>query len=329
MLARISRSLELFRQAGTVMQGLSVQSFLTQRTLDRQLLLTGRSASWQVRQKDSIRTLEDVEFRVYSQWGEDGIIDWLVEKVPIKDTTFVEFGVENYQEANTRFLLQNRNWRGLIMDGNPTYMASVQEDELYWRYDIKAVSAFVTRQNIDDLLADNGISGDIGLLSIDIDGNDYWVLDAINVISPRILVCEYNPVFGDVHAITIPHVPDFQRLKAHPSGQYFGASIKAIKNLAMQKGYEFVGACSNGINSFFVRKDLFGAIADKITDRRAFPSRHRDSRDETGRLTHVAGAKRVDLIKHLPVVMVDAENREAPIESLFPLYSDEWLDQMH
>ena len=329
MLARISRSLDLFRQAGTAMQGLSVQSFLTQRALDRQLLLTGRSASWQVRQKEAIRTLEDVEFRVYSQWGEDGIIDWLVEKVPIQDTTFVEFGVENYQEADTRFLLQNRNWRGLIMDGNPTHMTSVEEDELYWRHDIRAVSAFVTRQNIDYLLTENGISGDIGLLSIDIDGNDYWVLDAISAISPRILVCEYNPVFGDVHAITIPHVPDFQRLRAHPSGQYFGASIKAIKNLAMRKGYEFVGTCSNGINAFFVRKDLFGAIADRIADRRAFPSRHRDSHDETGRLTHVAGAKRADLIKHLPVVMVDAENREALIESLYPLYSDEWLHQMH
>jgi hypothetical protein len=326
MPARIRKFLDLFRQIGRVFKSLFV---VPRGSVERQLMLSGRSASWHVRQKDAIRTLEDVEFRVYSQWGEDGIIDWLVEKVPIKDTTFVEFGVHSYQEANTRFLLQNRNWRGLIMDGSPACMSSVQADELYWRYDIKAVSAFITRQNINDLLAENGVSGDIGLLSIDIDGNDYWVLEAINVISPRILVCEYNPVFGDMHAITIPYVPDFDRLKAHSSGQYFGASIKAIKSLAKRKGYEFIGTCSNGINAFFVRNDLFGAIADRIADRRAFPSRHRDSRDETGRLTHVAGAKRADLIKHLPVVMVDAENREAQLASLYPLYSDAWLDQMH
>lgn len=325
MLTRIRR---FWRLLNRVIDRLSAEPIHAQRTLDHQLLLLGRSISWQVRQKDAIGTLEDVEFQVYSQWGEDGIIDWLVENVPIDDTTFVEFGVENYLEANTRFLLQNRNWRGLVMDSNPTHVAKIEGDELYWRHDIKAVSAFVTRQNIDNLLGENEICGDIGLLCIDIDGNDYWVLDAINVISPRILVCEYNPIFGDLHAITIPYNPDFQRLKAHPSGQYFGASIKAIRNLAMRKGYEFVGTCSNGINAFFVRKDLFGTIADKITDRRAFPSRHRDSRDEAGCLTHVAGARRADLIKSLPVLLIEEGNREAPIASLYPLYSDDWMQHM-
>ena len=323
MLKQIWKSLEFLRRLHSSLNGLGVQQ-----AFERQLLLAGRSASWNVRQRTAIESLRDVEFRVHSQWGEDGIIDWLVQTVPIQDTTFVEFGVENYQEANTRFLLQNRNWRGLIMDGNPAYMANLTTEQIYWRHDIRAVSAFVTRQNINHLLVENGIRGDIGLLSIDIDGNDYWILEAITVISPRILICEYNAVLGDMRAVTIPYSQDFSRIKAHPSGQYFGASIKALTNLAARKGYEFVGTCSNGVNAFFVRNDLFGAIADRIMDRRVFPSRHRDSRDETGRLTYVAGSKRADLIKHLPVVLVDEDNREALLDSLHPLYSESWLEQM-
>jgi hypothetical protein len=207
-------------------------------------------------------------------------------------------------------------------------MESVVSEELYWRYDVQAVSAFITRDNINDLMTQNGINGDIGLLSIDIDGNDYWILEVITAVSPRILVCEYNSVLGDLHAITIPYTSDFDRLRAHHSGQYFGASIKAIIDLAARKGYEFIGTCSNGINSFFVRNDLFSMVADKIKDRRAFPSCHRDSRDEAGRLTYVRGAKRADLIKRLPVVLVDEKNRQSPLASLYPLYSAAWLEQM-
>lgn len=173
------------------------------------------------------------------------------------------------------------------------------------------------------------MTGDIGLLSIDIDGNDYWVLDKITAISPRILVCEYNPILGDKHAITIPYRPDFDRMKAHHCGLYFGSSIKAIQNLATRKGYEFVGTCSNSINAFFVRRDLFGSVVDKIKDRRAWPSRHRDSRDESGILIFVAGAKRGDLIKHLPVVNLEMDSEIVLIESLGSLYSEDWLKEMH
>lgn len=308
--------------------GLNNQAFLLRQQNDRQLLLSGRMASWQVRQKSKIDTLADVEFRVTSQWGEDGIIDWLIENIPIPNTTFVEFGVENYQEANTRFLLQNRNWRGLVLDGNSAYMASVRKEEIYWRYDIDAVAAFVTRENINSTLAEQNISGDIGLLCIDIDGNDYWVLESITVVSPRILVCEYNPVLGDLHPIAVPYRKDFDRLKAHHCGLYFGSSIKAIQLLAREKGYEFVGTCSNGINAFFVRRDLYGYVDGKIDKKKAFPSRHRDARDETGELIYIPGVKRADLISHLPVVRLDGKNSLVPIGSLGPLYSQKWLAEM-
>ena len=308
--------------------GLNNQAFLLRQQNDRQLLLSGRMASWQARQKTMIDNIADVEFRVSSQWGEDGIIDWLIENIPTPNTTFVEFGVENYQEANTRFLLQNRNWRGLVMDGNPAYMASVRREEIYWRYDIDAVDAFITRENINSILSEQNISGDIGLLSIDIDGNDYWVLEAITGVSPRILVCEYNPILGDLHPIAVPYRKDFDRLKAHHCGLYFGASIKAIRLLAQEKGYEFVGTCSNGINVFFVRRDLYGHVDGKINKKKTYPSRHRDARDENGELIYIPGVKRANLISHLPVVRLDGTNAIVTIESLGPLYSQEWLAEM-
>ena len=154
------------------------------------LQLAGRMASWQVRPHKVITCIEDVEFRVSSQWGEDGIIDWLVERaeIPLAAQSFVEFGVDNYRQSNTRFLLQNRNWRGLIMDGDPGLVAAVERDNLAWRYDLTALSAFITRENINDLISEAGFSGEIGLLSIDLDGNDYWVWQALDTVRPVICI---------------------------------------------------------------------------------------------------------------------------------------------
>lgn len=306
---------------------LELNDYLAEDRQERQLMLAGRAASWDVRRRESLRTLADAEFRVTSQWGEDGIIDWLVEHVPIANRTFIEFGVENYREANTRFLLQNRNWRGLVMDGSADYMRDLRREALYWRHDVTAAHAFITREGIDDVIGANGYAGDIGLLSIDIDGNDYWVLEALTVVSPRILVVEYNPVLGDRHAVVVPYRPDFHRLKAHHSGLYFGASITALIALAERKGYAFVGSCSNGINAFFVRNDVFHHVDGRIHEKRACPSLHRDARDANGRLIYTRGAARFDLIRHLPVVLPEDGGRQALLETLEP-YGADWLATM-
>ncbi len=120
------------------------------------LLLLGRMSSWQVRAMQMIDSLREVEFKVFSQLGEDGIIDWLVERaaIPAALHSFVEFGVENYREANTRFLLQNRGWRGFIMDGRPDMASVLLSDHRYlsWAYDLTGKSTFITRENINALL---------------------------------------------------------------------------------------------------------------------------------------------------------------------------------
>lgn len=269
--------------------------------LERSLLLNAKSLSDQ-RREGSIADLRDVEFRVFSQWGEDGIIDWLVSRIPDINKSFVEFGVQNYRESNTRYLLIAQNWRGLVMDGSKVHIEDILSQDIYWRHDLLAKCAFIDRDNINSLIGGSGFNGEIGLLSIDIDGNDYWVWQAIEVVSPVIVVCEYNAVLGDVLPLSIPYVADFYRTRTHHSNLYFGASIRALVQLGESKGYVFVGTASTGCNAFFVRRDHASRVMSELDQVLVYPSSVREARDTNGRLTFVGGESRQRLIGHLPFV---------------------------
>lgn len=276
------------------------------------------------RAKERIRSLSEVEFSGFSQWGEDGIVDWLLARMPGIPETFIEFGVGNYHESNTRLLLFLRNWRGLIMDGSEAHIRNIQSQDIYWRYDLTAKCAFIDRDSINELIASSGLDGDIGLLSIDIDGNDYWVWQTIDVVRPVVLVCEYNAVLGDVHRLSVPYQADFQRTHAHHSNLYFGASLPALIHLGEQKGYRFVGTNSNGCNAFFVRADHAPAIVDALDEIRSYPSRFREARDASAQLTFARGVQRADIIRHLPVVDL-ATGKTRLLSELGDLYSPAWL----
>jgi len=127
---------------------------------------------------------------VFSQRGEDGILQYLLHNVPVAHRTFVEFGVEDYREANTRFLLVHDDWQGLVMDSSPANIERIRRDDIHWRHDLQTRVANVTQENINRLLSDAGFDPDLGLLSIDIDGNDYLVCDAIGGVRPRIVACQ-------------------------------------------------------------------------------------------------------------------------------------------
>jgi hypothetical protein len=279
-----------------------VQRFMSRD--DAALMLLGQQQAERVAAMPSFSRLSDVEFRVYSQWGEDGIIQHLIHRIPIENPVFVEFGVEDYRESNTRFLLRRNNWRGLVMDGDPANIQTLKKDPIYWKHDLRAVASFITKDNINALIQGAGISGDIGLLSVDIDGNDYWVWQAISGIQPRIVICEYNSVFGGKHPVTIPYQADFQRTRAHSSNLYWGASLPALCELAASKGYELIGCTSAGVNAFFVRRDLAGPFRKLSAAEGYVESRYRESRDASGALTFVSGPDRLRLIADLPVVDV-------------------------
>jgi hypothetical protein len=244
------------------------------------------------------------EFKVSSQWGEDGIIAHLLEHVPISNPMFVEFGVQDYAESNTRFLLRHRNWSGLVLDGDPANIASIRADPIYWRHNLKAETAFITRENINDSLTRNGVSGEIGLLSVDIDGNDYWVWEAITAVRPQIVIAEYNALYGPTATVSVPYDAAFQRTAAHHSNLYWGCSLAALAHLGTQKGYMLVGCNSNGNNAFFVRTDCAGALPS-VTVAQAFrPAKFRESRSATGELTFLNGSQARAEVADLPVVDV-------------------------
>lgn len=259
------------------------------------------------------------EFRVFSQWGEDGIIQYLVARVPMQRRVFVEFGVENYTESNTRFLLTNNQWSGLVIDGSAENIDYIRRDPIYWATNLKAEHSFITKDNINELLSRNGIAGDIGLLSVDIDGNDYWVWQAIDTISPRLVACEYNSHFGATAEVTTPYDAAFARGTAHFSKIYYGASIAALCALAARKGYSLVASNSAGNNIFFVRNDLLGSLPVLSPEQAYRHAQFREYHDESGRLTFDDFETRLRKIGHLSLhdLKTDALARIADIPGIF------------
>jgi hypothetical protein len=212
--------------------------------------------------KKEINSLAEVEFQVFSQFGDDGIIQWLVNQLPIPNKTFIEFGVENYKEANTRFLVISNYWSGLVIDGNEKNIDSIKTDQVHVFYDVQAVCSFVTTANINQLIGLAKFAKQVGVLSVDIDGNDYWVLKEINTIDPVIIICEYNSLFGFDHAYTIPYQENFVRGTNQPF-QFYGTSLKSVYNLACDRGYSFIGCNSAGNNAYFIKNDFMKHLSIK------------------------------------------------------------------
>lgn len=273
------------------------------RALDSMRLEQGRLLANQNRFMGA--TLAQSEFSVFSQWGEDGIIQRLVDLVPIAERTFIEFGVESFTEANCRFLLAKDNWRGFVMDGDPANMAALRDHYWFWMFDLQARVAFIDAGNVDALMRESGFGEDLGILSVDLDGNDYWILDAIRSFRPRILITEFNSVFGADRAITVPYDPSFVRGSKHYSHLYWGASLGAFGHWASTHGYTLVHVGQAGVNAFFVRDDVLPAELPRVSVADAYrESYHRESRDPTGALTFVNGDDRLALIAGMPVVDV-------------------------
>ncbi|MBC8042019.1 MAG: hypothetical protein IAF08_01115 [Rhizobacter sp.] len=281
----------------------------TERRLERVEKLLGEIRSHQLM---NVGSLHESEFSIFSQRGEDGILDFLTRHVKISKKTFVEFGVEEYSESNTRFLLLSRNWSGLVMDGNPEYVRFIKSDPVCENYPLQVVEAFITKENINELLGSSGVTGEIGVLSIDIDGNDYWIWEAVHIVDPAIVVVEYNPRFQSSRASVVPYKSDFTRFEAHYSGLYYGASLRAIVMLGKKKGYAFVGCSRGGANAFFVRENLRPDNIPVMTvESGAVQSGFKTARDASGKPLYVQpeAEERLleELLRTLPVVDLPAE----------------------
>ena len=281
------------------------QIYNISRKIEDLQIAIGRIENRQV-QTYSLKDINEYEFKVTSQWGEDGIIQFLINKIPIKNKIFVEFGVESYQEANTRFLLLNNNWSGLVIDGSELNINKIKKNPIYWRYNLKAINHFIDKDNINSILENNGIMDEIGLLSIDIDGNDYWVWESISVIKPQIVICEYNSIFGSKLKISTIYDAKYIRSNAHYSNLYYGASISALEYLATKKGYVLVGSNSAGNNVFFVKNEYASLFKTKTSLEAYVKSQFRESRSKDGTLLLTTASESVNLINNLNVQEVES-----------------------
>ncbi len=295
LLARLGRPL-----CAGVHEDLQRMYFDLQDNIERHMMLTAQILL-QAQESRPNSGFQDCGFRVFSQFDDDGLIQYLIRTIRPANTTFIEFGVSDYAESNTRFLLLHNNWRGLIMDASEENVRRIEQSRYYWRHDVIAKVAYITAENVNETIASAGFSGEIGLLHIDIDGNDYWVWKALHAVRPDIAIIEYNAVLGTERPIVVPYEPEFQRFRAHFSGLYAGAAILSLCDLAEQKGYGFVGCNSAGNNAYFVRRDRLGPLGTVTPSEGYVASRFRESRDSAFQPTWARGEERLAVIRGLPV----------------------------
>ncbi len=201
------------------------------------------------------KRLNRYESNMYSQSGDDGIINEIFKRVKTTNRFFVEFGVSNGLENNTAALLAS-GWTGLWLEGSEKFVAQIHKSFAtpIEAGNLIAQNAFITAENVETLFTENKVPKEFDLLSIDIDGNDYWVWKAITKFNPRVVVIEVNPFWG----------PELEwAMKYNPTHVWkrdynYGTSMKAVELLGREKGYTLVGGNLIGNNAFFVRNDLVG-----------------------------------------------------------------------
>ena len=261
----------------------------------------GRIESRQVTEYESKDILKS-QFRVFSQYGEDGLLQYLVSNIEFCNNKFVEFGVEDYIECNTRFLISNNQWSGLVIDGDAKNINKIKVDPIYYYSDLKAVNYFITKDNINEIIESNGFAGEIGILSIDIDGNDFWILKKINVVKPDLIIAEYNSHFGSKFSLSVPYDEAFVRNNKHYSNIYYGASICAINDLAEEKGYSLIASNNAGNNLFFLRNNKLGDIKPLSVEEAFRKAVFRESKNPNGQLSYKSYDDNVKMISELELI---------------------------
>lgn len=216
--------------------------------------------------KNELPAISSTGFRVFSQFEEDGLLLFIFSVLGMKNKSFVEIGSDDGVNSNSANLYFNFGWHGLFLDGNSkSIKRGIKFFKKYphpWFYKPVFKCALVKRENVNDLIADAGLKGEIGLLSIDIDGNDYWVWDAITVVQPDVVIIETHNEFG-LNDIVVPYDSEYFYPGKHPV--YHGASPVAMTKLAKRKGYRLVGSNALGFNFIYVKNGLADHLIPEVS----------------------------------------------------------------
>lgn len=268
-----------------------------------------------------VRDLADVEFKVFSQFGEDGILNYLCNLIEIDAPRIVEFGAGEFLECNSKFLISNRNASAFLVDSNKKLLDNVFSSEYMWKSTIHTKIDWVTKDNSQTIFYEGlKFLGGVDIFSIDLDGNDYWILEQLPLEGVKIVVLEINPILGHELALTIPYKSDFERYAFHHSGMYYGMSALAAITLMANKGFDFMGSNRVGHNLFFCKKNISNSGFHCPKDiSKYFKGRQwnvRDSRDKEGKLSYISGDMRLKEIENLPLVDI-TNSDEILIRNLF------------
>lgn len=218
--------------------------------------------------------LQDIEFRCYSQNGEDGILLYLFAMIGTTNRRVVEICAGSGVECNAANLIINHNWSGFLFDGNDALLESGRD--FYATHPNTLLSppqlthAWIDAETVNDVIAISGASGDIDLLSLDVDGVDYWIWRAIERVAPRVVVVEFNAMFGPHERLTLPYDRNFQLDLSKPGPPKCGASLAAFTALASEKGYRLIGAQSRGFNAFFMKRGLADDLFPELTPQQVY-----------------------------------------------------------
>ena len=206
------------------------------------------------------QNLMNYEGKLFSQNGEDGILSEIFRRIGTTNRFAVEIGV-NYQtgslQCNTRALVEREGWTAVWIDGNEATIRQAKVD--FATLPVKPVARFLTRDNIAKTFVEAGVPSEPDLLTIDVDGNDYWLWNAVSGVRSRVVVVEYNAAMGPAKDWVMPYDEQHQ----WDGSDRFGASLKALERSGVNLGYSLVGCDSQGVNAFFVRKDLLGSSFSK------------------------------------------------------------------
>jgi hypothetical protein len=213
-------------------------------------------------------SLNGVGFRVNSEFEEDGILLYIFSIIGTTNKCVVEICAGDGVECMAANLIINHGWRGLLFDGDKGLVEAgirfYSQNKSTFIHPPILKQAWITRENIDQLIAENGFKGEIDLLSLDIDGNDYYLMEAINVIRPRVVICETNNVIPGNLALTIPYKDDFIKGEDLHS-DFSSVSLLAMTKLLNAKGYRLIGSHRYGFNAIFmlneIGKDYFPEVS--------------------------------------------------------------------
>jgi len=197
--------------------------------------------------------LEAAERSVFSQYGEDGVVERIFEIIEPTSRYVVEFGASDGIDAsNARNLVMNHGWGGYMIEGSPKLAKKLKE--AYAPYpSVKTERHWVFPGNIEILFEEAGVPKDLDYLVIDIDSNDYYVWRAIHDFRPKVVMLEASMFFPPPQLMVV----DFHPMNYWDYTEYHGASLQSFYNLAKKKGYELVYCMSFGPNCFFVDKQYF------------------------------------------------------------------------